>query len=232
VDHHDAPGVVTPGGSRDSQINGLPQSAINITWDGVNVQDNHNKTGDGFFAIISPRLDAIEEVTLTTAAQGAEATGQGAARINFVTRSGSNTYTGSAYHYFRHDALNTNTWSRNRDQLPKANLLQNQPGIRFGGPIQIPGLRRSQQGVLLRQLRRVPPAGRVHGDEDDSPSARAAGHLPLQHGEWRSGSGSASTRAEQRSSGDDGSHRRQTPRRHPGLDQRHRHDYADDESEP
>ena len=134
------PGVMTPGDSRDSQINGLPQSAISITWDGVNVQDNHNKTGDGFFAIISPRLDAIEEITLTTAAQGADANGQGAARINFVTRSGSNKYTGSGYHYFRHDKLNANSFSRNRDGLPKANLVQNQPGARFGGPIQVPGL--------------------------------------------------------------------------------------------
>ncbi len=134
------PGVQTPGTNRNSMINGLPQSAMNITWDGVNVQDNHLKTGDGFFAIIEPRLDAIEEVTLTTAAQGAEATGQGAARINFVTRSGSNQFIGSAYHYFRDDALNTNTWSRNRDGLPKANLLQNQPGARLGGPIVIPGL--------------------------------------------------------------------------------------------
>ncbi len=134
------PGVQTPGGSRDSMINGLPQSAIAITWDGVNVQDNHLKTTDGFFAIISPRLDAIEEVTLTTAAQGADQTGQGAARINFVTRSGSNRYTGSGYHYFRHDKLNANSWSRNRDGLPKANLLQNQPGARIGGPISIPGL--------------------------------------------------------------------------------------------
>ena len=33
-------GVNTPGGSRDSTINGLPQSAINITIDGISAQDN------------------------------------------------------------------------------------------------------------------------------------------------------------------------------------------------
>src|SRR5687768_13071260 len=32
------PGVNTPGGSRDSTINGLPQSTINITLDGMSVQ--------------------------------------------------------------------------------------------------------------------------------------------------------------------------------------------------
>ena len=35
------PGVNSPGGSRESTINGLPQSAINITIDGISAQDNH-----------------------------------------------------------------------------------------------------------------------------------------------------------------------------------------------
>jgi hypothetical protein len=34
------PGVTSPGGSRDSTVNGLPQSTINMTLDGVNIQDN------------------------------------------------------------------------------------------------------------------------------------------------------------------------------------------------
>jgi hypothetical protein len=91
------PGVSTPGGNRNATINGLPQGVINLTLDGINIQDNTNRTGDGFFAIVSPRLDAIEEVSVTTAGQGADA-GQGAVQIKFVTRSGGNNYTGSGYH--------------------------------------------------------------------------------------------------------------------------------------
>ena len=76
------PGVQTPGGNRESTINGLPQGMINITLDGVNIQDNTLQSTDGFFAIVSPRLDAIEEVTVTTAAQGAEsAAGRGADQV-------------------------------------------------------------------------------------------------------------------------------------------------------
>lgn len=134
------PGVNTPGGNRDSTVNGLPQSAINITVDGMSVQDNHLKTGDGFFARMSPRLDAVEEVTVTTAANGADSSGQGAVQVRFTTRSGTNTFSGSAYHYFRHHKLNTNTWFNIRDNIAKADLVQNQPGLRLGGPIVIPGL--------------------------------------------------------------------------------------------
>ncbi len=133
------PGVQTPGGNRQSMINGLPQGMINITLDGVNIQDNTLRSTDGFFAIVSPRLDAIEEVTVTTAAQGSESA-QGAAQIKFVTRSGTNTLTGSVYEYYRRDSLNANTWFNNRDGVAKAALKQDQFGGRLGGPIVIPGL--------------------------------------------------------------------------------------------
>ena len=133
------PGVSTPGGNRNATINGLPQGVINITLDGINIQDNTLRTGDGFFAIVSPRLDAIEEVSVTTAGQGADA-GQGAVQIKFTTRSGSNSYTGSGYWYYRNDKLNANTWFNNRQQVDKPNQLQNQYGVRFGGPLVIPGL--------------------------------------------------------------------------------------------
>jgi hypothetical protein len=141
-------GVNTPAGNRDSTINGLPQSAINITLDGASIQDNYLKSSDGFFARLSPRLDAVEEVTVTTAANSSDTAGQGAVAIRFTTRSGTNRYTGSAYHYYRNDGLNSNTWFNNRDlpvdpktgKAPKNDLLQNQPGARFGGPVIIPGL--------------------------------------------------------------------------------------------
>ncbi len=134
------PGVNTPGGNRNSTINGLDQSTINITVDGLNVQDNYNKTTDGFFARMSPRLDAVEEVTVSSAAQAADASGQGAVQIRFVTRSGGNQFSGSAYWYYRNDALNAIDYFSDRDNLGKAELLQNQPGFRVGGPIVIPGL--------------------------------------------------------------------------------------------
>jgi hypothetical protein len=140
------PGFNTPAGNRDTTVNGLPQGAINITLDGMSIQDNYLKTDDGFFARLSPRLDAVEAVTVTTAAQGSDSAGQGAVQIKFVTRSGTNNYTGSGYFYYKNDALNANTWFNNRDlapvdgKAPKAELKQYQPGARFGGPVVIPGL--------------------------------------------------------------------------------------------
>ena len=136
------PGVSSPNGNRNATVNGLPRSAINITLDGVNIQDNTNKGtngGDGFFAIVSPRLDAIEEVTVSSAGNGADASGDGAVQIKFTTRSGTNNFSGSGYEYFRSDKLNANTWFNNRNGVAKAKLKQNQTGFRVGGPIVLPG---------------------------------------------------------------------------------------------
>src|SRR5205809_3291218 len=129
------PGVSTPNGNRQATINGLPRGTINITLDGVNIQDNTLRSTDGFFAIVAPRLDAIEEVTVQTAAQGADSGGQGAVQVKFVTRSGTNNYTGSGYYYYRNDSLSANTWFNNRNGNPKPALLRKQAGVRLGGPI-------------------------------------------------------------------------------------------------
>jgi|RhiMethySRZTD1v2_1073278.scaffolds.fasta_scaffold20695_2 hypothetical protein len=134
------PGVQTASGSRDSIVNGLPQSSIAITLDGVSIQDNYLKTTDGFFARLSPRLDAVEEVTLVAAGNGANASSQGSSQIQFTTRSGSNVFSGSAYYYYQNDSLNANSYFNIRRGLPKNEFVQYQPGIRVGGPINIPGL--------------------------------------------------------------------------------------------
>ncbi|MGH9386802.1 MAG: carboxypeptidase regulatory-like domain-containing protein [Vicinamibacterales bacterium] len=136
-------GFNTSGTARNSTVSGLPKSAINITLDGMSVQDNYLKTTDGYFARLSPLLDSVEEVTVTTAANTADATGQGAVQIRFVTKSGTNQWRGTAYEYLRHDALNANSWFRNRDlppdpktgKAPKDKLRNYTQGAAQGGPI-------------------------------------------------------------------------------------------------
>jgi len=142
------PGTTTPGRPRTSTINGLPKGALNITMDGINVQDNTLKSSDGFFTYIRPRIDAVEEVTVSTATPGAESAGEGAVQIKFVTRSGNNELRGSIYEYHRNPALNANYWFNNRDRAPdpatgkapRDRILLNQYGARVGGPIVIPRL--------------------------------------------------------------------------------------------
>jgi hypothetical protein len=108
-------GVNTPRDVRNSTINGLPESAIDITLDGINVQDNFNKTGDGLFVRVAPTLDTIEEVTVSTSNPEAVGGAMGAVQVKFVTRSGGNEFHGSLYNYHRNTALNSAYWFTNRD---------------------------------------------------------------------------------------------------------------------
>ena len=76
---------------------------MNITMDGINVQDNR-PSGDGFFMYIRPMMDSVEEITVSTSTPGAESSGSGAAQIRMTTRRGSNRFTGAAYNSWRNQA--------------------------------------------------------------------------------------------------------------------------------
>jgi len=142
------PGTTTVGRPRQSSVNGLPKGALNITLDGINVQDNLLKSNDGFFTYIRPRTDAISEVTVSTSNPGAESSGEGAFQIKFVTQGGGNKYHGGGYWYYRTPGLNANYWFNNRDlppdpvtgRAPRTDIILNQPGFKIGGPISIPKL--------------------------------------------------------------------------------------------
>ena len=137
------PGTASVGAPRRSSVNGLPKGSLAITIDGVDVQDNLLRSSDGFFTYVRPRVDAIEEVTVSTAAGGADSGGDGAVQIKFVTRRGTNNYTGGVFWQHRNSALNAAYWFNNRDlkplpgddKAPRNKVILNQYGGRFGGPI-------------------------------------------------------------------------------------------------
>lgn len=160
------PGAMTTGSnSRGTRINGLPGVSINITLDGVNVQDNNNRGpaggNDGFFMYIRPLMDSVEEITVSTSTPEAASSGQGAAQIRFTTRAGSSKFSGSAYDTWRNQAgtndedviartqkrgwlwrLNTPYWFNKRDRPKTAvgdyfidDVRLETPGFRVGGPI-------------------------------------------------------------------------------------------------
>lgn len=64
------PGTNTVGAPRRSSIMGLPKGSLSITIDGVDVQDNLLRSSDGYFTYVRPRVDAIEEVTVSSAVPG------------------------------------------------------------------------------------------------------------------------------------------------------------------
>lgn len=132
------PGVSASGNNlRNSIINGLPNNTVNITIDGVGT-GNQLQSGDGFFSMVTPRMDAVEEVTVTGAVPGVGA-GAGSVQVAFTTRSGSNQFDTSAYLYWRDPRFNTNYYFNEVNNLPKNDVKLYTYGGRAGGPIVLPG---------------------------------------------------------------------------------------------
>jgi hypothetical protein len=128
------PGVTTPGNPRSSSVNGLPRGALNVSIDGMNTQDNMLKSSDGFFSYIYPSVDSLDELTVTSSANSADASGQGAAQIKFTTKSGTNQFHGGGFYQRRQTGWDANYYFNNQQGLQRDVIKLTQRGIHVGGP--------------------------------------------------------------------------------------------------
>lgn len=118
----------------NTTINGLRVAFLNVTLDGINIQDNFIRDNGADFQPNMLLLDQVAEVTVGTSNNNLSQ-GGGAGQINFVTPSGTNKYHGSLMFTNRASRLAANSWFNNRDGVARAFLNQNQYGGSFGGPI-------------------------------------------------------------------------------------------------
>jgi carboxypeptidase family protein len=129
-------GVNTSSTNRSSSVNGLRGSFTNLTWDGININDNFVRT-DSFFGVASPSVISVSEFTLTTQNSG-PGDGLGVAQVKMVTPRGGSKFHGELFEFHRNDALDANSFFNNRAGLPKEKLIQNQFGGSIGGPFVLP----------------------------------------------------------------------------------------------
>jgi hypothetical protein len=130
------PGTQNSDGVRYATVNGLPQPTINITIDGINVQDNDTKSNpDSVFNAVQPRTQAIEEMTMSTTAAGADSLGEGAVQIKFVTKGGSNTFHGGLYETNRNSYFEACAFFNCLQGAAKDKINLNEYGFTIGGPI-------------------------------------------------------------------------------------------------
>src|SRR5260370_408279 len=129
------PGAASTGSARQTSFNGLPRGALNITYDGINAQDNLLKSSDGFFTITRASIDAVEEFSISTAANSAQDASQGAVQIKMETKRGGNAFHGGVWEYLRNDYFNSNYFFNNAAGPPRQRQRLNQYGGHVGGPV-------------------------------------------------------------------------------------------------
>jgi len=83
-----------------------------------------------------PSNEAVGEFQVIAAIPPAEYGRTMGGQISIVTRSGSNSFHGAVYEFFRNVALNANDTFSKRSRLPRGTVRHNQFGSSLGGPIQ------------------------------------------------------------------------------------------------
>src|SRR5262245_5545266 len=143
-----APGVTASGGLRSSafnqfglatptdgnagafNVNGAPSRANGFFLDGVDI----NVPEQGVIAF-PPLIEATREFQIQTSLFNAEYGRFSGSIVSLDRKSGTNQWHGSAYEYFRNDALDANDFFNNANGLPRTVLKLNQFGVSIGGPI-------------------------------------------------------------------------------------------------
>ena len=119
----------------NNYVNGSRSNQANVTLNGAGNVD----TGSNGSSLVTVSLDSLQEFQVLTSNYQAQYGRSAGAQISMVTKSGTQSFHGSAYEYYRDKSLNANNWINNRDRLPRQNYHYNDYGFTLGGPVYIPG---------------------------------------------------------------------------------------------
>src|SRR5689334_4835191 len=109
-------------------VNGGRRNAVNWLVDGVQNVD----VGSNITLLSTPTLESIQEFKVITSSYAAEWPRSGGGVVNVVTRGGTQKFSGSAYEFWRNDALNANSFFRNKST--DAGTRNNAPRLRYNNP--------------------------------------------------------------------------------------------------
>ena len=124
--------------SRSGAVDGARSDQSNVTLDGLD--DNDQNKGYAFTGVLRSTRDSVEEFRVVTTNANADSGHSSGAQVSLVTRSGTNSYRGSLYEYYRPTNTVANDWFNKQAEIAAG--LPNTPGkfLRntFGGSIGAP----------------------------------------------------------------------------------------------
>ena len=133
------PGVTQPqqGARAGNQFaaNGTRPAQNDYLLDGIDNNSNDVDFLSGEADVVKPPVDAIQEFNIQTNNFSAEFGRAGGAIVNATIKSGTNGFHGTAWEFFRNDALDANAYFSDPATQRKPELRQNQFGAVAGGRI-------------------------------------------------------------------------------------------------
>lgn len=92
-------------------------------------------------------VDALQEFKVLTSSFAPEFGRTPGAQVQILTRSGTSQFHGTAFEYFRNEALDAADWFRNANRQPRVQLRQHDFGGVFGGPLFLPRFGESEPTI-------------------------------------------------------------------------------------
>ncbi|MFZ0815920.1 MAG: carboxypeptidase-like regulatory domain-containing protein, partial [Candidatus Sulfotelmatobacter sp.] len=147
------PGAVGPGtsaggsGFQMTKIAGGQTEGTDYLVDGITT--NRMENGSGSFDIVAPSVESIQEFHVDISGMSAEFGRTTGGLANYKTRSGTNSYHGTAFDYYKNAVLDGNNWFNNgyialnpteSELLKRPPDTKNNWGVSLGGPLRIPGV--------------------------------------------------------------------------------------------
>lgn len=114
--------------------NGSRNSTADILMDGASVT-NYEPNGGVTQATYTPSPEAVDEFRVEQSNFSAEYGFSGGSVVNMVTRSGTNSFHGSAYDFVRNTLTDANNWFNNLNGIPLPPVHRHNFGGTVGGPI-------------------------------------------------------------------------------------------------
>ena len=113
-------------------VNGQREDNNNYLIEGISATDYNVAQATN---IPLPNPDVIQEFKVQTSLYDASQGRNGGGNVNAILKSGTRTFHGDVYEFFRNDALNANEYFLNRAAQARPPVKQNIFGGSFGGPI-------------------------------------------------------------------------------------------------
>jgi len=124
------------GALADWSMNGGQNRNNEFMLDGA--PNNANQAGNNIAYV--PPADSVQEFKMQTNSYDAQYGRTAGGVLSMSLKSGSNTFHGTAYEYYRRKWLDANSFSANARNTPKIEHYLDQYGFEVDGPVQIPGV--------------------------------------------------------------------------------------------
>jgi hypothetical protein len=117
-------------GGAELMVNGNREMSNNYLLDGVDNNFRRNA-----LITVRPTVESIQEFKMQSNLFGAEQGRNSGAAVNVITKSGTNSFHGSAFEFLRNDKLDARNFFNAKSTSAKPPFRQNQFGGSLGGPV-------------------------------------------------------------------------------------------------